>query len=54
MFCKAIQIIIVKTMSLHDIIFNGKIYRQEKGGAIGLDLVGVVASIYMNDWVTGL
>ena len=50
MFCKAMEIIIMKALSLHDFTFNGKIYRQEKGGAIGLDLVGVVASIYMNDW----
>ena len=41
---------VVKTLSLHDYSFNGKIIRQEKGGAIGLDLVGVISSIYMDDW----
>ena len=50
MFCKTMEIIIMKALSLHDFIFNGKIYRQNRGGAIGLDLVGVIASIYMNDW----
>ena len=41
---------VVKALSLHDYTFNGKIFRQEKGGAIGLDLVGVVSSIYMDEW----
>ena len=50
MFCKAIEIIIIKAMSLHEFTFNNKIYRQDKGGAIGLDLVGIIASIYMNHW----
>ena len=34
MFCKCIEILINKCMSLHDFTFNGKVYRQEKGGAI--------------------
>ena len=37
-----------KCVSLHDFTF--KVYRHEKGGTIGLDLVGVVASIYMDHW----
>ena len=50
MFCKCIESLINICMSLHDFTFNGKVYRQEKCGAIGLDLVGVVASIYMDHW----
>ena len=28
-----------KTMALHDFVIDGKIFRQKKGGSIGLDLV---------------
>ena len=38
---------IVKTMNLHDYVFDGKIIRQKEGGSIGLDLTGVIADIYM-------
>ena len=31
-------------------MFQGRIYRQEEGGSIGLDLTGVVADIYMSWW----
>ena len=50
MFAKAIKIMIEKTMSLHDYIFDGQIIRQKAGGSIGLDLTGVVADIYMDYW----
>ena len=50
MFCRAIRIMIEKTMSLHDYVFDGKIIRQKGGGSIGLDLTGVVADIYMCYW----
>ena len=50
MFCRAIKIMIVKTMSLHDYVFDEKIIWQNEGGSIGLDLTGVVADIYMCHW----
>ena len=50
MFCSAIQLMIVKTMSLHDFRFDGKVYRQRRGGSIGLDLTGVISDIYMCEW----
>ena len=50
MFCMAVRIMIEKTMSLHDYVFNGDIIRQKGGGSIGLDLTGVVADIYMDHW----
>ena len=50
MFCRAIKIMIEKTMTLHDYVFDGKIIRQKSGGSIGLDLTGVVADIYMCYW----
>jgi hypothetical protein len=50
MFCYAIQIMIVRTMSLHDFQLDGRIYRQSSGGSIGLDLTGVVSDIYMCEW----
>ena len=46
----AVKIMIEKTMSLHDYVFDGKIIRQKGGGSIGLDLTGVVADIYMCHW----
>ena len=50
MFCLAVRIMIEKTMSLHDYVFDGDIIRQKGGGSIGLDLTGVVADIYMDYW----
>ena len=31
-------------------MFKGRIYRQEEGGSIGLDLTGVISEIYMSWW----
>ena len=50
MFCDAIGIMIKKTMEMHDYKFDSKVYRQLKGGAIGMDLTGVIADIYMCEW----
>ena len=41
---------IVETISNHGYQYNSKVYKQEEGGAIGLELVGVVANIYMCWW----
>ena len=49
MFCIAIEMMVKRTMSLHDFEFDGSIYKQMKGGSIGLDLTGVVSDIYMCD-----
>ena len=37
-------------MKNHCFKFKGQLYRQEKGGSIGLDLTGVIAEIYMSWW----
>ena len=50
MFCRAIRIMVAKTMSLHDYVFDGNIIRQKERGSIGVDLTGVVADIYMCHW----
>ena len=50
MFCEAIRILIRETISNHAFQFNGNIFKQETGGAIGLELVGVIANIYMCWW----
>ena len=50
MFCEAVGIMIEKTMHLHDFQIDGVIYRQREGGAIGMDLTGVVSDIYMCEW----
>ena len=50
MFCDALGCMIVKAMKLHDFKFDGQIYRQKEGGAIGMDLRGVIADVYMCEW----
>ena len=50
MFCMSIEIMICETMRLHDFSFSGELFRQSRGGSIGLDLTGVVADIYMCEW----
>ena len=44
------RLMIVKTMSLHDFQLDGQLYRQSRGGSIGLDLTGVVSDVYMCEW----
>ena len=46
----AVEVLVTKTMRNHCYMFEGRIYRQEEGGSIGLDLTGVVADIYMSWW----
>ena len=50
MFCRVIEVMIIRTMGLHDYLYDGQIYRQKCGGSIGLDLTGVVSDIYMCEW----
>ena len=50
MWCVAVGVLVTKTMQNHCYMFEGRIYRQEEGGSIGLDLTGVVADIYMSWW----
>ena len=49
MFCIVIELMILRTIELHDYQFKDQIFRQRKGGAIGLDLTGEVAEVY-NPW----
>ena len=50
MFCVAVGVIVEKVMKLLDFVIDGKMFRQKEGGAIGLDLTGVVADIFMGRW----
>ena len=50
MFSVAIEIMVARTIALHDYQFKEEIFRQTKGGAIGLDLTGEVAEVYMGWW----
>ena len=50
MLCIAIEKMIIRVMKSHDFEFAGEIYRQNVGGAIGLDLTGILADIYMCHW----
>ena len=42
--------LVKEVMKNHCFKFEGRLYRQEKGGSIGLDLTGVIAEIYMSWW----
>ena len=50
MFCMAVEVMVKRTMSLHDFRHDDKIFRQCEGGAIGMDLTGVVSDIFMCYW----
>ena len=50
MFGIAVGVMVRRTMELHDFCIDGKIFRQKRGGSIGLDLTGVVADIFMCGW----
>ena len=50
MFCIAVGVMVKRTMELHDFVIDGKMFRQKKGGSIGLDLTGVVSDIFMLGW----
>ena len=50
MFSIAIGIMIIETITNHGYQYNNTIYKQEVGGAIGLELVGWIAKVYMCWW----
>lgn len=50
MFSIAVGVMVRRTMELHDFCIDGRIFRQKKGGSIGLDLTGVVSDIFMCRW----
>ena len=50
MFSIAIGILIIETITNHGYQYNNTIYKQEVGGAIGLELVGWIAKVYMCWW----
>ena len=50
MFCIAIGVMVRRTMELHDFVITDRVFRQKRGGSIGLDLTGVVSDIFMCGW----
>ena len=50
MICKALEIGIKKVMNAHVYKFDGRIMRQKKGGAIGLEMTGELAGVFMMWW----
>ena len=50
LFTIALKIALERIMKNHIYEFDGKLYRQVSGGAIGLELTGEVAKIYMSWW----
>ena len=49
---KVIEVAIQEIFANHVYRFDGKLYRQKEGGAIGLRLTGIVARIVMDRWGT--
>ena len=47
---KVVEIVIKAVMGNHVYTFAGKLYKQTKGGAIGLRLTGILARIRMDRW----
>ena len=50
MFSMAVEVMVRRTMTIHDFTIDRKMYRQAKGGSIGLDLTGVVSDVFMCWW----
>ena len=50
MLAKAIEVAINATMKSHVYKFDGEIKQQKEGGAIGLELTGELAGVFMSWW----
>ena len=50
MLAKALEIGINAVMGSHVYKFSGKIKAQKQGGAIGLELTGEIAGVFMSWW----
>ena len=50
MICKALEVGIKRVMSAHVYKFEDKMMRQKKGGAIGLEMTGELAGVFMCWW----
>ena len=50
MVAKAIEVGIKTVMETHVYKFAGNMRAQKKGGAIGLELTGEIAGVFMNWW----
>jgi len=50
MLVEALKVVLLFIMKNHVYTFNGSVYRQMKGGPIGLELTGVLAQIFMVWW----
>ena len=50
MITEAIRIILIYIMKNHIYEFDNKIYKQKEGGAIGVELTGTMAQIFMVWW----
>ena len=50
LIAKTIEIAIRETFRNHCYRFDGQLYRQTRGGAIGLRLTGIVCRLVMDRW----
>ena len=47
---KVLSLVVKEVMENHLYQFNGTVYKQKDGGAIGLRLTGIVARLVMDRW----
>ena len=50
MLVEAVRIVLRKLLETHTYDFAGEIRRQRAGGAIGMELTGVIAQVFMVWW----
>ena len=50
MLVEAVRVVLHELLETHTYDFAGEIRRQEEGGAIGMEITGVVAQIFMVWW----
>ena len=50
LFGKVLEVMVATTFSNHIYVYRNDLFRQARGGAIGLRLTGVVARIVMDRW----
>ena len=50
MLVEAVRVVLKTLLETHTYNFAGEVRRQREGGAMGMELIGVVAQIFMAWW----
>ena len=50
MLVEAVRVVLTQLLETHTYDFAGEMRRQKEGGAIGMEITGVVAQIFMVWW----